>query len=151
MHVLLKIQLTKERRWKSLSLLYIHIAVYWVNINKDKLNFTVPDEPTKVTAEAINSTAMFVEWRPPEGRGSNGIIRGYYVYYYETNMNDEMVGQELVHDTHDGNRNEAVITNLKADTVYSVQVAGYTRRGDGKRSKKRTINTKGAGTHRRNC
>nr|XP_034313381.1 receptor-type tyrosine-protein phosphatase F isoform X4 [Crassostrea gigas] len=107
-------------------------------------NEDVPNEPVKVTAEAINSTAMFVEWRPPEGRGSNGIIRGYYVYFYETNNKDEMVGQELVHDTHDGNRNEAVITNLKADTVYSVQVAGYTRRGDGKRSKKRTINTKGA-------
>lgn len=107
-------------------------------------NEDVPDEPTKVTAEAINSTAMFVEWRPPEGRGSNGIIRGYYVYYYKTNDKDEMEGQELVHDTHDGNRNEAVITNLKADTVYTVQVAGYTRRGDGKRSKKRTVNTKGA-------
>lgn len=107
--------------------------------------FTVPDEPTKVSAEAINSTAMFVEWRPPEGRGSNGIIRGYYVYYYETNNRDEMVGQEMVYDTHDGNRNEAVITNLKADTQYSVQVAGYTRRGDGKRSKKRMVNTKGAG------
>ncbi|XP_056019779.1 receptor-type tyrosine-protein phosphatase F-like isoform X15 [Ostrea edulis] len=104
----------------------------------------VPDEPTKVSAEAINSTAMFVEWRPPEGRGSNGIIRGYYVYYYETNNRDEMVGQEMVYDTHDGNRNEAVITNLKADTQYSVQVAGYTRRGDGKRSKKRMVNTKGA-------
>ncbi|XP_062594902.1 receptor-type tyrosine-protein phosphatase F-like isoform X2 [Saccostrea cucullata] len=107
-------------------------------------NEDVPDEPTKVTAEAINSTAMFVDWRPPEGRGSNGIIRGYYVYYYETNDKDEMVGQELVHDTHDGNRNEAVITNLKADTQYSVQVAGYTRRGDGKRSKKKIVNTKGA-------
>ncbi|XP_048762556.1 tyrosine-protein phosphatase Lar-like isoform X5 [Ostrea edulis] len=107
-------------------------------------NEDVPDEPTKVSAEAINSTAMFVEWRPPEGRGSNGIIRGYYVYYYETNNRDEMVGQEMVYDTHDGNRNEAVITNLKADTQYSVQVAGYTRRGDGKRSKKRMVNTKGA-------
>ncbi|XP_078318089.1 receptor-type tyrosine-protein phosphatase delta-like isoform X3 [Crassostrea virginica] len=107
-------------------------------------NEDVPDEPVKVMAEPINSTAMFVEWRPPEGRGRNGIIRGYYVYYYETNSKDEMVGQELVHDTHDGNRNEAVITNLKADTQYSVQVAGYTRRGDGKRSRKRTVNTKGA-------
>ncbi|XP_062573479.1 receptor-type tyrosine-protein phosphatase F-like isoform X2 [Saccostrea cucullata] len=28
----------------------------------------VPDEPTNVTAEAINSTAMFVDWQPPEGR-----------------------------------------------------------------------------------
>lgn len=122
-----------------------NVRVYLDAFYKVELNFTVPDEPVKVMAEPINSTAMFVEWRPPEGRGRNGIIRGYYVYYYETNSKDEMVGQELVHDTHDGNRNEAVITNLKADTQYSVQVAGYTRRGDGKRSRKRTVNTKGAG------
>lgn len=77
---------------KSLLLFYIYIVVYWVNVNKVKLNFIVSNEFVKVIVEAINSIVMFVEWRLSEGRGSNGIIRGYYVYYYEINNKDEMVG-----------------------------------------------------------
>lgn len=57
-----------------------------------KLNFIVSNEFVKVIVEAINFIVMFVEWRLSEGRGSNGIIRGYYVYYYEINNKDEMVG-----------------------------------------------------------
>lgn len=77
---------------KSLILFYIYIVVYWVNVNKVKLNFIVSNEFVKVIVEAINFIVMFVEWRLSEGRGSNGIIRGYYVYYYEINNKDEMVG-----------------------------------------------------------
>lgn len=77
---------------KSLLLFYIYIVVYWVNVNKVKLNFIVSNEFVKVIVEAINFIVMFVEWRLSEGRGSNGIIRGYYVYYYEINNKDEMVG-----------------------------------------------------------
>lgn len=77
---------------KSLLLFYIYIVVYWVNVNKVKLNFIVSNEFVKVIVEAINFIVMFVEWRLSEGRGSNGIIRGYYVYFYETNNKDEMVG-----------------------------------------------------------
>lgn len=50
------------------------------------------NEFVKVIVEAINFIVMFVEWRLSEGRGSNGIIRGYYVYFYEINNKDEMVG-----------------------------------------------------------
>ena len=107
--------------------------------------FTVPGEPKKVRVEAINSTALFVEWRPPEARKTNGIIRGYYVYYVEINEKGEVRGQERVEDTGDGNRNEAVITGLKAQTRYHVSVAGYTRKGDGKRSKTKFITTGKAG------
>lgn len=77
---------------KCLLLFYIYIVVYWVNVNKVKLNFIVSNEFVKVIVEAINFIVMFVEWRLSEGRGSNGIIRGYYVYYYEINNKDEMVG-----------------------------------------------------------
>ena len=106
------------------------------------LSITVPNTPTKVTAEPITSSAIFVEWELPN---NNEIILGYYVYYYETNNKDEMVGQELVQIMQGGNKNEAVITNLKADTQYSVQVAGYALSGVGKRSKKSTVNTKEIG------
>lgn len=108
---------------------------------------SVPGEPKKVKVEAINSTSIFVEWRPPEARKQNGIIRGYFVYYVAVDENDVKLRneQERSFDTTDGNRNEAVITGLEPDTRYHIQVAGYTRKGDGARSKIRVVSTTGAG------
>ena len=107
---------------------------------------SVPGEPKKVHVEAVNSTTIYVEWRPPKSRERNGIIRGYYVYYVEVGENDDPVVQtERMEDTGDGNRNEAVIVGLKPDTRYHIQVAGYTRKGDGMRSNPKTVTTKGAG------
>lgn len=53
--------------------------------------------------------------------------------------------REQSYDTHDPMKTEAIITGLKADTRYLVQVAAYTRKGDGLRSKQRMLTTKGAG------
>ncbi|KAL3869070.1 hypothetical protein ACJMK2_041796, partial [Sinanodonta woodiana] len=105
----------------------------------------VPGEPKRVKVEAVNSTTIFVEWHPPQTQQQNGIIRGYYVYYVEVDTNDDPIpSTEKRIDTEDGNKMDAVIVNLKPDTRYHVQVAGYTRRGDGIRSKARTVTTKGA-------
>lgn len=95
--------------------------------------------------EAINSTGIFVEWEKP--KETNGKIRGYQVYYIEVNSNDEPIPgrSERYHDTFSGDLHEAVITELLADTRYLIQVAAYTRKGDGLRSKSRIITTKGAG------
>lgn len=38
-----------------------------------------------------------------------------------------------------------VLTDLQADTTYSVTVAAYTTKGDGARSKPKLITTTGAG------
>ncbi|XP_046366897.1 tyrosine-protein phosphatase Lar-like isoform X5 [Haliotis rufescens] len=104
----------------------------------------VPGEPRKVRVEAINSTAIYVEWREPIER--HGIIRGYQVYFYEVDSNDETIPgkQARFHDTFDGTKHEAVITGLEPDTRYNIRVAAYTRKGDGIRSKARVITTKGA-------
>lgn len=110
------------------------------------INFClVPGEPRKVRVEAINSTAIYVEWREPIER--HGIIRGYQVYFYEVDSNDETIPgkQARFHDTFDGTKHEAVITGLEPDTRYNIRVAAYTRKGDGIRSKARVITTKGAG------
>ena len=98
--------------------------------------------------EAINSTAIFVEWRPPSNQ--NGIIRGYQVYYSEVNSNDEPIPgkTQRFQDTFDGTKHEAVITSLEPDTRYTIRVAGYTRKGDGIRSRVKIITTKGAGNWR---
>ena len=107
---------------------------------------TVPGEPLNLQAEAINSSTIFVEWRPPQTRNQNGIIRGYQVYYVELDgNNNRREGSERMFDTGDGNYREAVVTGLAPATNYSIKVAAYTRRGDGSRSRGVTVTTKGAG------
>jgi len=41
---------------------------------------------------------------------------------------------------------EAVVGGLEPEAQYQIQVAAYTRRGDGERSRPKKIRTKGAGT-----
>ncbi|ESO86619.1 hypothetical protein LOTGIDRAFT_128794, partial [Lottia gigantea] len=107
-----------------------------------KTDEDVPGEPRKVTIEVINSTTIFVEWQPPAN--ANGIIRGYQVYYVEVNRNDEPISSAPYYDTYSGDKREAVITGLNPDTRIMVNVAAYTRKGDGIRSRSKLITTKGA-------
>ena len=106
----------------------------------------VPGEPKKVEVQPVNSTTIYVQWRPPKANNRNGIIRGYYVYYVEVDDDHEpKLNTERMEDTNDGNKNEMVIVGLKPDTRYSVSVAGYTRKGDGVRSRPKIVSTRGAG------
>jgi len=45
-----------------------------------------------------------------------------------------------------GNVLEVVISGLEPEAQYQLQVAAYTRKGDGERSRPKKIRTKGAGT-----
>ncbi|XP_071170890.1 receptor-type tyrosine-protein phosphatase S-like isoform X21 [Mytilus edulis] len=103
----------------------------------------VPGEPKSVKVDVVNSTCLFVEWKPPVSRRRNGIIRGYYVYFIPLDDNDNPKGQEKYYDTKDGSIVEAVITELDPNTFYRITVAGYTRKGDGERSEERKIKTSG--------
>ncbi|CAC5370851.1 PTPRD [Mytilus coruscus] len=103
----------------------------------------VPGEPKSVKVDVVNSTTLFVEWKPPVSRRRNGIIRGYYVYFIPLDDNDNPKGQEKYYDTKDGSIVEAVITELDPNTFYRITVAGYTRKGDGERSEERKIKTSG--------
>ncbi|XP_060552123.1 tyrosine-protein phosphatase Lar-like isoform X5 [Ruditapes philippinarum] len=109
-----------------------------------KTHESVPNEPKRVQVQAVNSTTIYVEWRPPRSKERNGMIRGYYIYYNQVDDNEPIPGTEKVEDVNDGNKNEAVITGLLPDTRYQVTVAGYTRRGDGVRSRPKIISTMGA-------
>lgn len=44
----------------------------------------VPGPPQDVHVKSINSTAIHVEWKPPEDKNRNGIIRGYHIHIQET-------------------------------------------------------------------
>ena len=95
--------------------------------------------------EAVNSTAVLVEWREPASSEQNGKIRGYQVHYTRINERDEPIGNGEMYDLLGGNLTRVVIGGLRPDTWYQFQVAAYTRKGDGVRSKPKTVKTRGAG------
>ena len=43
----------------------------------------VPGPPTEVKAVPINSTTVYVEWKPPVENERNGIIRMYHIHMQE--------------------------------------------------------------------
>lgn len=53
--------------------------------NRTIWNFaTVPGEPQDVRVDTVNSTAINVQWKPPQEKDRNGIIRGYHIHVQET-------------------------------------------------------------------
>uniref|UniRef100_H3DD53 Receptor-type tyrosine-protein phosphatase F n=1 Tax=Tetraodon nigroviridis TaxID=99883 RepID=H3DD53_TETNG len=109
--------------------------------------------PRKVEADVLNSTALRMTWKPPLTLKQHGQIRGYQLVYSRLEKG-EPHGQPMIVDISSPeaqhyfreNRleNEAVITGLLPETTYSITVAAYTTKGDGARSKARTVTTTGA-------
>ncbi|XP_061098285.1 receptor-type tyrosine-protein phosphatase F isoform X2 [Conger conger] len=109
-----------------------------------RTNEDVPGAPPrKVEAEAVNSTAIRVTWKPPLAVKQHGQIRGYQVIFSRLE-NGEPIGQPNILDVALPEAQEAVITGLVSETTYSVTVAAYTTKGDGARSKAKVITTTGA-------
>ncbi|KAH9492263.1 hypothetical protein Btru_026124 [Bulinus truncatus] len=111
-----------------------------------KTDEDVPGKPQKVRAEPANSTSVLVEWDPPGLKEQNGIIRGYQVHYIEINSNDEPVpgAREQRMQLYNDKQTFAYITGLKPETRYMVHVSAFTRKGDGVRSDRKIVTTKGA-------
>lgn len=85
----------------------IFVANVWKNtafpkFTRSLLIDIVPGEPRKVKIEAVNSTAVSIQWRPPLEKEQNGIIRGYQIYYTRLDENDDHVGSALMQDINDG-------------------------------------------------
>uniref|UniRef100_A0A673CJT0 Receptor-type tyrosine-protein phosphatase F n=1 Tax=Sphaeramia orbicularis TaxID=375764 RepID=A0A673CJT0_9TELE len=104
--------------------------------------------PRKVEADALNSTALRVTWKPPLSLKQHGQIRGYQVIYSRLE-NGEPHGQPVIMDVSYADaqvltHSEAIITGLLPETTYSVTVAAYTTKGDGARSKAKVVTTTGA-------
>uniref|UniRef100_A0A8C2A9D2 Receptor-type tyrosine-protein phosphatase F n=1 Tax=Cyprinus carpio TaxID=7962 RepID=A0A8C2A9D2_CYPCA len=118
-----------------------------------RTNEDVPGAPPrKVEAEAVNSTAIRVTWKPPLSGKQHGQIRGYQVIYSRLE-NGEPRSQPNILDValpeaqwkiEESTEYEAVITGLLSETSYSVTVAAYTTKGDGARSKAKVVTTTGA-------
>ncbi|XP_037337158.2 receptor-type tyrosine-protein phosphatase S-like isoform X22 [Pungitius pungitius] len=108
--------------------------------------------PRKVEVEAVNSSSIKVIWRSPMPTKQHGQIRGYQVHYVRM-VNGEPTGQPVVKDIlmddaqweyDDSTEHDMIITELQAETTYSVTVGAYTTKGDGARSKPKLITTTGA-------
>ncbi|XP_008276384.1 protein tyrosine phosphatase receptor type Fa isoform X10 [Stegastes partitus] len=99
--------------------------------------------PRKVEAEALNSTALRVTWKPPLSVKQHGQIRGYQLVYSRLEKG-EPHGQPLIMDVALPDAQEAIVTGLIPETSYSVTVAAYTTKGDGARSKSKVVTTTGA-------
>ncbi|GAB6031685.1 hypothetical protein CHUAL_009436, partial [Chamberlinius hualienensis] len=102
-----------------------------------------PGDPRKVRVSSINSTAIHVEWQPPMDDDRNGIIRGYQIHVQEVNEAGDLVSEPMRFDISDGKAQEFIVTGLQPDTMYSIQVSAFTRKGDGTRSRAKTIRTLG--------
>ena len=61
------------------------------------------------------------------------------------NERDEPIGLSDMYDVRGTEQTSVVIGSLQPDTWYQFQVAAYTRKGDGERSRPKTVKTKGAG------
>lgn len=96
-------------------------------------------------ATSINSTTIRVEWKPPSSKDQKGVIMGYQVHAFEMSSNgkEEFVNEPRKDDVLDAKAEEYNITNLQPDTMYSIQVAAVTRKGDGTRSKPVKVRTLG--------
>uniref|UniRef100_A0A8D3EAA9 Receptor-type tyrosine-protein phosphatase S n=1 Tax=Scophthalmus maximus TaxID=52904 RepID=A0A8D3EAA9_SCOMX len=99
--------------------------------------------PRKVEVEAVNSSSIKVIWRSPMPTKQHGQIRGYQVHYVRM-VNGEPTGQPVIKDILIDDAQEMIITELQAETTYSVTVGAYTTKGDGARSKPKLITTTGA-------
>ncbi|XP_051928339.1 receptor-type tyrosine-protein phosphatase delta-like isoform X16 [Hippocampus zosterae] len=99
--------------------------------------------PRKVEVEAVNSSSIKVIWRSPMPTKQHGQIRGYQVHYVRM-LNGEPTGQPVIKDILIDDAQEMVISELQAETTYSVTVAAYTTKGDGARSKPKLVMTTGA-------
>jgi netrin-G3 ligand len=108
-------------------------------------SLAVPGQPRRLRVEPHNSTAITVEWRPPSESERNGIIRGYQIHYYKVNEEGEPYGHATLYDVKEDNTLQVVIGGLESNTYYQVQVAAYTRKGDGERSRPKRVRTKGDG------
>ncbi|XP_044298723.1 receptor-type tyrosine-protein phosphatase F isoform X3 [Varanus komodoensis] len=108
----------------------------WVRTDED-----VPSAPPrKVEVESVNSTAIRVSWKSPISNKQHGQIRGYQVTYVKME-NNEPVGPHLIKDVMVAESQETIIGGLFPETTYSINIAAYTTKGDGARSKAKVITT----------
>lgn len=101
-------------------------------------------------AEAINSTAVKVWWKPPNPQKINGINQGYKLQAWIDNNSIEAIEYKSITvppSLFDPLAEQsAVMTGLRKYTLYNITVLCFTDPGDGERSLPVEIRTREDGT-----
>lgn len=88
--------------------------------------FLVPEEPpSQMEARLLNSTAVYLKWKPPSSPSLNGELQGYKVEV-RSNNSDSKTDILTV-----GTTPTLLLGNLTSGVSYSVRVAATTRAGIG--------------------
>ncbi|CAG0883377.1 unnamed protein product [Darwinula stevensoni] len=88
--------------------------------------------PENVACNSLTATSLQVTFDPPSEKGSNGVIKGYKVYYHAL---PSWPDDDVVEEESRATRSQSLILRqLKKFTNYSIQVSAFTHVGDGMRS-----------------
>ena len=101
---------------------------------------SVPPGPEIISVEATSFTTVHIRWLPP--RDWHDLIIGYNIYCKKIEEHDSCLDQDNRIDTVEGDIEEGAIVGLLPDTIYSIQVTGYSEKGEGQRSKPEIVTTK---------
>ncbi|XP_038056355.1 receptor-type tyrosine-protein phosphatase S-like isoform X2 [Patiria miniata] len=99
--------------------------------------------PRKVSVEALNSTTIAVRWSPPVLDRQHGEIRGYQVHFQVVSADEDPLGPPQVKWVPLPDIREKILENLSPKTYYSIEIAAYTIKGDGERSRPKLVQTPG--------
>ncbi|XP_038675989.1 contactin-2 isoform X2 [Scyliorhinus canicula] len=100
--------------------------------------------PSQVSARSLSSSEIEVSWRPVEQVTMNGILLGYEIRYWREN--DKEASADRVRTP--GLELSARVAELKASTLYHVEVRAYNSAGSGPSRSSTTVITKKAPPNR---
>ncbi|XP_074633719.1 cell adhesion molecule DSCAML1-like isoform X3 [Acropora palmata] len=81
--------------------------------------------PNLVNVTAISSKEIYVRWEPPPPDSRNGVIRGYYITYKQSNKHYRRKNFTV----NGGKTRSYVISNLHPFTEYQIEIQAFTRAG----------------------
>ncbi|XP_076439918.1 protein sidekick-1-like [Babylonia areolata] len=98
----------------------------------------IPQAPGWVKVKRLSDEEAEVVWAPPPPSKTEGIIRGYEVFYVPLKGKKKPIPSKeksVRVEKPEGNKWKARLTGLKPKTRYHVRVGGFTHKGTGRLSK----------------
>lgn len=89
----------------------------------------VPSTVQSLQAFPMGSSAFLLQWKKP--LLTNGVLRGYRIYYEELTGTEIKQREERVPKINDPNAKQAKLTKLKPETKYRLHIVGFTKEGEG--------------------
>lgn len=93
--------------------------------------------PSNISARAVNSSSVSVEWGAVPRRHMNGVIKGYRIQYQALKPDAPILNKTV----EDHNLRTIIISDLKPFTAYHLALAAFTSAGDGVYSSVITVQT----------